>query len=203
MKMKSIDSAAWYISIIAMLLLPWQVAYALSADEIVYDTTQEVLERLESDKAKLDSDPNHIKVIVRDLIVPHMDFKTMTSLVVGEQWRYLDSAIKDCIATGFKNLLVERYAYVLLAYRNQDISYQSAMPTGEEDYVSITQTLTRPEVKPLTIAYPMRPVDDSWKVVDLVIDDVSLVRSYRKMYGKKIKHQGIYGFSQSFAECNR
>ena len=60
----------------------------------------------------------------------------------------------------------------------------------------------RPDIKPLTIEYPMRPEGDSWKVIDLVIDDVSLVKSYRKMFGKKIRHQGIYGFAQSFTECN-
>ncbi len=180
-----------------------QSVYALSADEIVYNTTQEVLQRLEADKAVLDSDPNHIKVIVRELIVPHMDFDTMSALVVGKQWQSLDQDKKTCVSSGFRNLLVERYAYVLLAYRNQDIIYQSAIPVGKKDYVSITQTLTRPEVKPLSIEYPMRPDGESWKVVDLVIDDVSLIRSYRKMFGKKIKHQGIYGFTMSFSECNR
>ena len=180
-----------------------QSAYALSADEIVYNTTQEVLQRLEADKTILDSDPNHIQVIVRELIVPHMDFDTMSALVIGKKWQALEQDKKACVSSGFRNLLVERYAYVLLAYRNQDISYQSAIPVEKKDYVSITQTLTRPDVKPLTIEYPMRPDGESWKVIDLVIDDVSLVRSYRKMFGKKIKHQGIYGFTMSFTECNR
>ena len=200
--MKSERSILCSLSLFVILLNVQTASHALTADEIVFNTTEEVLQRLESDKAELESDPNYIKVIVRDLIVPHMDFHTMTELILGDQWRYLDEHLKSCIVSGFRNLLVERYAYVLLAYRNQDISYQSAMPTGKEDYVSITQTLMRPDIKPLTIEYPMRPEGDSWKVIDLVIDDVSLVKSYRKMFGKKIRHQGIYGFAQSFTECN-
>lgn len=179
-----------------------QFVNATTADDIVFDTTQEVLKRLEADKDKLAADPNHIKLIVRDLIIPHMDFETMSALVTGKNWSQFDDNLKKCISHGFKNLLVERYAYILLSYRNQTISYQSAKPIGEKDYISILQTLTRPEVKPLTIEYPMRPDGDSWKVVDLVIDDVSLVKSYRKIFGKKIKHQGIYGFAASFPECN-
>ena len=174
----------------------------LSADDIVYDTTQEVLKRLEAEKKQLAADPNYIKVIVRELIVPHMDFHTMSMLVTGKYWSQYDDELQNCISHGFKNLLVERYAYILLSYRNQTISYQSAMPIGEKGYVSILQTLTRPEVKPLTIEYPMRPDGESWKVVDLVIDGVSLIKSYRKIFGKKIRHQGIYGFAASFPECN-
>ena len=203
MRMYFLPTTVTRITTALILSVLLQSAHALSADDIVYNTTQEVLQRLEADKAILDSDPNHIKVIVRDLIVPHMDFDTMSALVIGKQWQTLEQEKKTCVSNGFRNLLVERYAYVLLAYRNQDISYQSAIPVGKKNYVSITQTLTRPDVKPLTIEYPMRPDGDSWKVVDLVIDNVSLIRSYRKMFGKKIKHQGIYGFTMSFSECNR
>ena len=131
-----------------------------------------------------------------------MDFEAMSALALGSYWDKLASNEQACVSSGFRNLLVERYAYVLLAYRDQDISYQSAIPIGHKDYISITQTLTRPNVKRLTITYPMRPADDSWKVIDLVIDDVSLVKSYRRIFGKKVEHQGIYGFIQSFPECN-
>ncbi len=175
---------------------------ALSADEIVYDTTQEVLQRLESEQQALERDPAQIKQIVRELIVPHMDFTMMTAMTLSSDWKQLDHDLQTCVSAGFRNLLIERYAYVLLAYRNQNISYQSAIPEARKDYISITQTLTRPETKPLTIKYPMRPDGDSWKVVDLVIDNVSLVKTYKKIFARKVKHQGIFGFSQSFSECS-
>ena len=59
------------------------VAIGLTADEIVYETTQEVLNRLELDKERLQTEKKHIKVIVRELIMPHMDFKTMSALAWG------------------------------------------------------------------------------------------------------------------------
>lgn len=177
------------------------VAMALTADEIVFDTTQEVLSRLETDRERLEKEPEYIKVIVRELIVPNLDFTTMSQLALGDKWDSLNQNDKNCFSRSFKNLLVERYAYVLLSYRKQNISYQSAKPIGEKGNVSIIQTLTRPDVKPLIIEYPMRPDADSWKVIDLVIDDVSLIRNYRKMFNKEIKHQGLEGFVHSFQEC--
>ncbi|MBL1143288.1 MAG: ABC transporter substrate-binding protein [Proteobacteria bacterium] len=186
-----------------LLLLYFNAAIALTADEIVYETTQEVLKQLEINKDKLNDEPEYIQVIVRKLIIPHMDFDTMSALALGEDsWNKLSKIEKDCFSNAFKNLLVERYAYILLSYRNQDIHYQSAKPIGEKDYVSIRQTLTRPDTKPLTLEYPMKPKDETWRVVDLVVDDVSLIRNYRKMFNKEIKQQGFEKFIDSFQECN-
>ena len=176
--------------------------YALSPDEVVRETTREVLTRLEMDKDRLAADPDYIKVIVRELIIPHMDFRTMSSLVLGPEWDILSYEVKDCFSKGLRNLLVERYSHILLSYHNQNISYQPAESIGTQGYFSVSQTLTRPDRKPLTIGYPMRPDEDGWSVVDLVIDDVSLVRSYRMMFETEIKEQGLAEFLRSFHECN-
>ena len=178
------------------------VAVGLTADEIVYETTQEVLNRLEIDKDRLQADKKYIKVIVRELIMPHMDFNTMSALALGDNWEILNGGKQACLSRGFKNLLVERYAHVLLSYRDHDIYYQTAKPIGEKDYVSVIQTLTRSETKSSTIEYRMHPDGDSWKVADLLIDDVSLIRNYRKIFHKEIKQEGLVDFIKSFKECS-
>lgn len=190
------------IIITVLLAFYFNMAVALTADEIVYETTQEVLKRLEASKDRLKAKPEYIQVIVRELIVPHMDFETMSSLALGDSWSKLTKSEQACFSNAFKNLLVERYAYILLSYRNQNIHYQSAKPIGEKNYVSIRQTLTRPDVKPLTLEYPMRPENNTWKVVDLVVDGVSLLRSYRKMFNIEIKQRGFAEFIKTFQECN-
>ncbi len=185
-----------------ILALFFNLAMSATADDIVYETTQEVLKQLELNKERLKKEPDYIQEIVRKLIVPHMDFNTMSALALGDNWNKLSKSEQECFSHSFKNLLVSRYAYILLSYRDQNIHYQSAMPIGEKDYVSIIQTLTRPEVKPLTLEYPMRPDNDTWKVVDLVVDDVSLIRNYRKMFNKEIKQQGFADFISTFEECH-
>jgi len=178
------------------------IVFGLTADEIVYETTQEVLNRLEIDKDRLQTERKYIKVIVRELIMPHMDFNTMSALALGDNWEILNGGKKACLNRGFKNLLVERYADVLLSYRDHDIYYQTAKPIGKKDYVSVIQTLSRPEKKSSTIEYRMHPYGDSWKVADLLIDDVSLIRNYRKIFHKEIKQEGLVDFINSFRECS-
>lgn len=188
--------------ITVFLALHINVAAAISADEIVYETTQEVLDQLELNKERLKSEPEYIQTIVRDLIVPHMDFDTMSAITLGSVWKKLNKDEQNCFSDSFKNLLIERYAYILLSYRDQNIHYESAKPIGRKGYVSIKQILTRPEVKPLTLEYPMRPDGETWKVVDLVVDDISLLKNYRKMFNKEIKDSGFTEFIKAHQDCH-
>ena len=189
-------------NLIAILLVFYiNSAIAKSADEVIFETTQEVLNQLDLNKKRLKSEPEYIQTIVRNLIIPHMDFVTMSAITLGSSWKKLTTDEQTCFSVSFKNLLIERYAYILLSYRNQNIHYQPAESIGEKGYVSIKQTLTRPEVKPLTIKYPMRPENDTWKVVDLVVDDVSLLRNYRKMFNKEIKDTGFVEFIKNHQNC--
>jgi phospholipid transport system substrate-binding protein len=190
------------MTIACILFLIPGLAPALTPDETVTATTQEVLTRLDRDHERLQADPDHIKVIVRELIVPHLDFQTMAGMILGKNWEILSEAMRECFTAGFRNLLVERYSDILLSYRNQDIHYAAARPIGDQGYMSVLQTLTRGERKPLTIGYPMRPDGDHWSVVDLVVDDVSLVRSYRLMFENEIQRQGLADFLLSFPECH-
>ena len=184
-----------------LLFLQPDIACGLTPDEIVQATTEEVLHQLEKDKERLQAEPDYIKVIVRNMIVPHMDFDTMAGLILGKDWSILSDDIKECFTSSFRNLLVERYSDILLSYRDQDIHYAPARPIGNQGYVSVLQTLRHGDRKPLTIGYPMSPDGDKWSVVDLVVDDVSLVKSYRLMFEKEIKNIGLADFIHGFQEC--
>ena len=65
-----------------------------------------------------------------------------------------------------------------LAMRDQQISYEPEKKIGEKDYVSVRQIVSHAGIGPFYVDYPMRPEANGWKVVDLVVDDVSLLRSY-------------------------
>lgn len=200
--MRQLNYSPFIILYLLVLFLPCTV-HASSPQEVVKETTREVLNRLEMDKERLAANPDYIKVVVRELIVPHMDFHTMAGLVLGKDWSVLSAQVKNCFSRGFRNLLVERYSHILLSYHNHDISYQPAVAIGSRGYYSVTQTLTRPDRRPLTIGYPMRQDEEGWSVVDLVIDGVSLVKSYRITFAREISEQGLADFIYGFQECRK
>jgi len=193
--------------LIGLLLLPLLLychvtpASPLSAEDAVRNTTDEVLRWMNIEREELKRDPEYLTILVQELIIPHFDFAVMSELVIGDHWQKFNERERTCFSKGFRNMLVERYARILFSYNNQSITYDPARPIGEKGYVSVRQTLTRDGAKPLPIEYSMYPDEDSWKATDLIIDGISLIKSYHNTFSDEIHILGIAEFIRSFPDC--
>ncbi|MFT5350537.1 MAG: phospholipid transport system substrate-binding protein [Gammaproteobacteria bacterium] len=177
-------------------------AITSTEEETVRETTDAVLEQLNQNRDRLQKKPESIQQLVRELIVPHFDFEQMSKLVMGNYWQKFDESEQACFVSGFRNLLVESYAYILLSYDEQHISYEFTKDIGNNGYRLVRQTISREGAKPLPIEYAMEQSGDEWKAVDLIVDGVSLVRAHRSMFQSRIHTQGRAYFIGSFPECN-
>jgi phospholipid transport system substrate-binding protein len=149
----------------------------------------------------LSSEPAYIQQVVSELVVPHFEFDVMAELVLDHYWSDMDIASQTCFISGFKDMLVERYAYILLSYDNHQIYYEPSRDIGEIGNRLVRQTITRNGMKPLPIEYAMQRHGVQWKVVDLIVDGVSLIRNYRGIFQSKIHTQGMEYFIQNFPGC--
>jgi phospholipid transport system substrate-binding protein len=202
-EIRMISITRLFLILSSLLLSAHQVnALTMTAEETVQESTQEVLDRLQTDRDKLESNPKYIQVIVEELIVPHFDFATMSHLVLGKHWHEISESRQICFIHGFKNLLVRRYADIFLGYDDKIIAYQPTEPAEEEDVVIVKQTITRPGEEPFFIEYPVRSGENGWKVIDLVVEGISLLKSYHGTFQSEINKQGLQTFIDSFQECN-
>lgn len=177
------------------------VAVSATEEATVREATRTVLEQLNLNRDNLEKEPAYIQHLVRELIVPHFDFEQMSQLVLGKYWPAIETAGQTCFASGFRDLLVERYAYILLSYDNHQLSYEAGREVGEKGYRVVKQTISRDGMEPLPIEYAMQRSGDTWKVVDLIIDGVSLVRNYRGIFQSRIHTQGLEYFLGNFPGC--
>ena len=188
--------------ILIFLLSPATFANQEEAEKIVRETTRLVLEKLATEREMISNNPYHLQEIVNDIIIPHFDFDSMTRLALKRDWKNFSPSQKDCLVKGFRNLLVARYSDILLSYNNQEIVYGPVRQMDEEGYLTLRQTLSRDGDKPLPVDYPMHPDDDSLRIVDIVIDGVSLIWSYRGIFQFEIDRYGLSHFIAGFPECN-
>jgi len=181
-----------------MLLSSGSYATHITPEETVRETTEEVLARLDKDRVELAAHPDYLQVLVQELIIPHFDFDTMARLVLRRYWKDINDSDQIRFTSGFRDLLVKRYAYILLSYRDHSITYEPVQPMGKRGYVIVKQTITSEGRPPLPIEYPMRPLEDGWKVIDLVVDGISLVTNYRKVFQEEINKKGLEDFIRGF-----
>jgi phospholipid transport system substrate-binding protein len=172
-------------------------------DELVRDVSNEVLNIVRKDKAIQAGDTNRILTLVDEKVLPHFDFRRMTGLAVGPQWRSASPQQQERLITAFRILLVRTYSNALTQYRDQTIEFKPLRARPDEKRVRVNTEIRQPGGRPIAIDYSLEQTDKGWKVFDVSVAGVSLVTNYRGSFGDEINAKGIDGLIASLEAKNK
>jgi phospholipid transport system substrate-binding protein len=189
--------------------LLFAAAPASAAENDPYLPPQVVAKRASEDVIiALAKDPSISKDKARALafidekILPYFDFQSMTRLAVGRGWRDATPEQQSRLTHEFRTLLVRTYAASLDTLRGAEIDYRS-VNVGPNDKRAVVKALVkRPGMQPLTMEMAVERQPDGWRVIDLAIENLSLVTNYRSEFGMIAQRDGINGLLKSLAERN-
>jgi phospholipid transport system substrate-binding protein len=172
-------------------------------DALVKDVTNDVLAIVRQDKAIQSGDTRRAVELVEAKVLPHFNFKRMTALAVGKDWRQATPAQQDQLTEAFKVLLVRTYSNAITQYRDQVIDFKPLRTQPEETDVQVRTEVKQPGAKAVQIDYSLEKTASGWKVYDVVVAGVSLVTNYRGSFAQEIKSGGIDGLIKSLQAKNR
>ncbi len=179
-----------------------------AAEKVVMHTVDTVLERLSTEREAFDSDPKRIYDLVNEVIIPNFDFINMSRWVLGKEiWRAASATQQQQFVSEFRTLLIRTYVKTLLeystllGYSNKAIEY---LPVKENPDSNLTVVKTRMSkaTGAVSVDYRMRINGGKWKIVDLVVDHVSLVKIYRGSFVSEIKKNGLDSTIKRLSERN-
>ena len=192
-----------FLMLLALLGLGPALAAPVSPLEVVRSTSDQMLERLRSERALLQAEPGRLYGLVEDIVLPHFDFRRMAQWVLGKHWRTATPEQQDRFTTEFRTLLVRTYSTALLDYTDQQIRYLPlSLPDGASDATVRTEVI-QPGGPPIPIDYRMYWDGREWKVYDVAINGISLVTNYRSTFSQEIRQGGLEGLIARLAERNR
>lgn len=188
----------------ALLLLWLQPSLAVQDPlEVVKSTSDQVLAEMVERKQELQKSPGRIYPLVEEIVLPRFDFRRMSQLVLGKHWRRAKPDQREAFVAQFRELLVRTYATALLNYSGQEIEYQPMQWNPEDKRVMVKTTLRENGAPPLPIDYKLYLREEEWKVYDVVIDNLSLVSTYRTNYSSKIRRYKLSGLIKMLEERNQ
>jgi phospholipid transport system substrate-binding protein len=171
--------------------------------EVVRSTSERVLAEVQGRKKELNESPGKIYPLVEEIVLPRFDFVRMSQLVLGKYWRRATPEQRKEFVAEFRELLVRTYATALLNYSGQEIEYPPIQWRPEDGRVMVKTVLREKGAPPLPIDYKLYLQGEEWKVYDVVIDNLSLVSTYRTNYASKIRRYKLSGLIKMLAERNR
>ena len=185
------------------LLLAATTAHAgVAPDELVKNTSEEVLTIVRSDPDIAAGNTSKVVDIVEAKVLGHFDFDRMTRLAVGKNWRNASEPQREALTKGFRTLLVRTYAVALAQFRDRSVEYRPLDEAPSGTTVMVHTTVATPQGKPINMDYRMGAVGEDWKVYDVLVDGVSLVINYRSMFDSTVSEKGVDGLIALLEEKN-
>jgi phospholipid transport system substrate-binding protein len=111
------------------------------------------------------------------------DFTTMSKLVLARKWRKLSKDQKGEFVREFKRSLSRTYGTRLDRYNQEQVEIIGTQVEPRDD-VSIKTRIVGGEFGGAELSYRMRKRSDRWRIIDVVIEGVSLVSNYRSQFAE-------------------
>ncbi|TXY15814.1 phospholipid-binding protein MlaC [Vibrio mimicus] len=188
--------------LVSALLMPWLATAATIDTSNPYQMMKAVAEksfdRLKNEQEKVHQDPQYLKVIVEDELMPYVNEQYAALKLLGPN---LKGAKREDVAEfvkAFRAYLVTNYAQVLTQYSNQTIEFGPEMPLeGDRRITSVKVEIVdtpRPNIK---LEFKLRQEKSGeWKAFDMIAEGVSLLSSKQSEWSGKIRQQGILAVAQ-------
>ncbi|MEC7875992.1 MAG: ABC transporter substrate-binding protein [Pseudomonadota bacterium] len=190
----------WFLLILCFMI---GVAKAVaSPDDVVKVTADGVISHIANNRSVLEKNPGKIYEMVDQLIIPRFDFISMSKWVLGKHWKQASEVQRSEFITQFKALLVRTYARALLEYSGQEIKYFPSEQNPKSNIAVVKTELTSASNTHLPILYRMHQKNEEWKVVDVSVDGVSLVTTYRGSFATQIKKNGFDSLLNELSKKN-
>ena len=175
------------ILILAILIvLPLQ-GYAATPKETVETGVNKLLKTLGDPAFKAKPEDERIAIIGKE-IETVFDFQELSRRTLGREWKKMKPAQQKEFVKLFKELLQGVYADRLMAYSDQKIMFdkETMLKKGRAEVQSYLQTS---DGKKIPLFYRLTDKSGSWKVYDVIIEGVSMVKNYRTQF-KQILSKG-------------
>lgn len=169
---------------------------------VVRDTAERVLNSLRTDRARYQDDKALFQ-LVRQVVFPRIDRERTAQWVLGANWRTATPAQREQFINEFSDLLLRTYGTALRQYHSETLNYLPTQAAAGADRVTVRTEIIRPDGPKVSVDYLLTNRSGEWKVYDVIIENVSMVVTYRSEYAAIIKRDGMDGLLKQLADRNR
>ena len=120
-----------------------------------------------------------------EIVTPMFDFELMAKLSLGKQhWPGLTAENKEKFTDLFIKKLRTSYLNKLTLYTDEKIIYEPPLEVDNKVHIS-TNLISKD--KKISMLYKFYNSMNSWKIYDVEIQGVSIIRSYRSQFSEILK----------------
>ena len=181
-----------YIIIILVLFVPTSVISQTNPDIFLKQSVEEVSLFISENKEQLEIDDEFLEEKMNELVIPRFDIVLMSKITLGKStWTSISENQKNRFVEAFKSLMVRTYMKSLTVFDGEKIKFLPYV-TGKRLDVAKVKSIYVMNDGDLPVNYRLKKNDNGdWKVFDIIIDGISLLKNYRTDFQNHVKNNGI------------
>ena len=129
---------------------------------------------------------------LRDLFYQGFDIELIGRIVLGKAWRKATPQQRGDYLQLFGAYVVKTFANRLSSYAGETITVVGTRPTGKKD-IFVDTRIDRPGGEPVKAAWRVRQTDGRSKVIDVMVEGISMTLTQRDEFKAIVRDNGVEG----------
>ena len=171
---------AWtMMTVMALFVFPLQVS-AGTPQQIIEAQVNKVLDVLREPTPESESGKKAKEEKIWSIFDNIFDYTELSKMTLSRNWKKLNGDQQKEFEELFRKLLGNVYMDRILAYKDEKVAFERETMLSEDKAEVQTKILT--STKEIPMNYRMIAKNDQWRVYDVIIEGVSMVKNYRSQF---------------------
>jgi len=161
---------------------------------MIQKVAEKTFKRFADEQSSIQQQPNILKTIVREELMPYINYKYSAYKVIGARnFKKTTETERKAFVPVFRDYLISSYAQVFTLYKKQKVTFEPPRPITNEKIVSVNTAVIEPGRDPINISFRVRKNNktNDWKAYDMVAEGVSLLDSKQAELSSIIRQKGL------------
>ena len=160
---------------------------------MVKGAAEQTFKRFANEQQAIKANPNVLKDIVREELMPYINYKYSAFKVIGKHLKKTTDAERRAFVPVFREYLVSSYAQVFTLYDNQAVEFSPERSFAGKKIVAVNTRIIMSGRNNIDVAFKVRlnKKTKKWQAFDMVAEGVSLLDSKQAELGSIIRQKGL------------
>jgi len=163
--------------IVLFISLMWSVV-ALAANPAI-DFVDHLADEILHNVVTADKSAEEKEKLFHDAFTAAVDLKGVGQFVLGTAWKKASDEEKQKFLDAFTDLTVKTWAGRFDMYTGQEIVFQGTR-NAERGQIYVDSVIQ--DKQPVEVIWRLRPSKETYKIVDIIVEGVSMASTYRNDY---------------------
>ena len=172
------------------LFTPQSASSAATAGDFLVDMSETAITQL----SNKDTSQQQKEQQFRALVAEAFDIPRISKFILGVNWRAATDEQREAFIKAFEESNMRRFLPFFADYKGEKfVVLNERQDSNRKNVFFVKSKIDRPEGEPIDVEWRVFEKDGKYKILDAVIEGVSMALSLRQEYNSVIQQSGIDG----------